>query len=88
MSSDEETVAPTCSNDLVISSDDEEVIAIAPRFLRCPPNGVMLGSDYILQAIEILKAQFQDIGGLVDTILFQTDLTCEINLNLKQRKSL
>ena len=48
----------------------------------------MLGSDFILQALQILKTQFQDIGGLVDTILFQKDLSVKINSDLKVKKKL
>ena len=38
-----------------------------------------------MQAIEILKLQFEHIGGLVDTLIFSSDPSRPIELNLKQR---
>ena len=65
--------------------DEEEIKAIAPRVLRCPANGVMLGSDYILQALEILKDLFQFIECLIDSIIFQKNFLWEVEFNLKER---
>ena len=45
----------------------------------------MLGSEYILKALHILKDQFKDIGGMVDTILFHKDLTRELNSDIKEK---
>ena len=54
LSSDDEKVSPTNPTKksiLDLSSDDDDIISIVPKALRCPPNGIMLGSDYILKLI-------------------------------------
>ena len=85
VSSDEKTILPKSPtrvgihSELALSLDEETNLPKAQKILHCPPNGAMLGSDYIVRALLILKEQFTDIGGLVDTILFQKDLSHEIN---------
>ena len=66
-------------------SDGEEDAFQNVKILLCPLNSVMLRSDHIMQAIEILKLQFEHIGGLVDTLIFSSDPSRPIELNLKQR---
>ena len=39
----------------------------------------------MVRALLILKEQLTDIGGLIETILFQKDLSHEVNLNLKEK---
>ena len=42
----------------------------------------MLSSDHIIQAMDILKSQFDQIGGLIDTLLFSSSSTCFIESRL------
>ena len=58
-------------------NEDEVVI--------CPKNGVMLSDNQIVAAIRMLRAQFVDIGGLVDTVRFQKDISETFDLNLKEK---
>ena len=43
----------------------------------------MLGSDHIFQALEIIRLQFKEIGGLFVSLLFSSDPSRQIDLNLK-----
>ena len=52
--------------------------------LLCPPSNVLLRGDHIYQALTILGSQFENIGGLVDTVVLQADESRAINLNLKE----
>ena len=52
--------------------------------LLFPPSNVLLRGDHIYQILTILRSQFENIGGLVDTVFLQAGESRAINLNLKE----
>ena len=66
-------------------SSDEELQHNEDEVVICPKNGVMLSDNQIVAAIRMLRAQFVDIGGLVDTVRFQKDISETFDLNLKEK---
>ena len=49
--------------------------------LPCPAPGTWLNDEHINQALEQIKSQFPHVGGLIDTILFQSIFPINSNLN-------
>ena len=67
-----------------LSEDEEAIVHNVDKVLLCPLDNVMLRSDHIMQAIEIIKLQFQNVGGLVDTLILTSDPARQIELDLKE----
>jgi hypothetical protein len=77
------TVFSECSHDvsyLELSSDEEKLVIVEDPISLLPE--MMLTCDHITQALSVLQLQFSNIGGLVDTLLFQS--LKKRNLNLKE----
>ena len=72
--------------------DDEESSVIesyqSTGLLLCPPSNILLGGDHIYQALTKLRFQFENTGGLVDTVVLQANELRAINLNLKENNFL
>ena len=67
-----------------LSEDEEASVQNVDKVLLCPLDNVMLRSDHIMQAIEIIKLQFQNVGVLVDTLILTSDPARQIELDLKE----
>ena len=62
--------------------EDEEVATLDVGEALYPLNNAMLGSDCIIQAMDILKSQFDQIVDLIDTRLFSSIWTSIIESRL------
>jgi hypothetical protein len=51
------------------------------KILECPQSQVMLSDEHIIAAINMLKFQFSDVGGLVDCLRFQSDKPFNYKVN-------
>jgi hypothetical protein len=54
---------------------------VKEKILECPQTQVMLSDEHIIAAINMLKFQFSDIGGLVDCLRFQSDRPFDYKVN-------
>ena len=67
-----------------ISSDDDGEPAInISTIVRCPGPDIRLTDNDIMPALTMLKRQFLNIGGLVDTLYFESKVLDKAALNIK-----
>jgi len=76
---------PKNNTNTTLSSDEEKSSEKNIVEITCPQNSVMLTDEHMIAAIKMLRNQFSEIGGLVDTVRFQTDIAKSFNLNLNYK---
>ena len=56
------------------ADENEDTLVIGSSVAFCPESGVRLTDNDLIPALQLLKRQFPTIGGLVDTIYFETEI--------------
>ena len=69
--------------DEISSDDDGEPTINISTIVRCPGPDIRLTDNDIMPALTMLKRQFLNIGGLVDTLYFESKVLDKAALNIK-----
>ena len=69
--------------DEISSDDDGEPTSTTSTIVRCPGPDIRLTYNDLMPALTMLKRQFPDIRGLVDTLYFENKVLDKAALNIK-----